>query len=288
MNERTPLRRRVAKTVIRHQYDAIASETGLFGGGGEEGEEERKKQSGPAACLGLPISDALAMILVLSSMTTAFFTDILFVNLACAVNLVLGAYCLYQNRVLSKLPSIRELHNRLREQTNSLRGENARLNRSVYRLDMSVTRMEAVEEELAAIAGDASGGVRRLIAATDEQRMINREMEEKLKAEVLQTVIGAVVRSDRNRDFLLSPTEMESLVVRLGLIKGVGFDEKKFRQELRDNSSPLDFAAVHYSLDAIMSVLRNLIRGHSGDIFGEDGNIFSLHSENLTDAVADE
>lgn len=212
-------------------------------------------------------------------MITACFATVLFVNLACALNFAFGVYSLYQNRVLSKLPSIREVHNRLRAQTNELRGENARLNRSVYRLDRNVARMEEVEGELAAIASNGGTNVRRLIEVVDEQRRINREMEEKLKAEVLQTIVGAVMRSDGNRDFQLAPLEMESLVIRLGLIEGVGFDENKFRRELRRSNQ----GSANYSLGAIMSVLRNLMEGSRGMV-GQQDAIFNVRVRPANDS----
>jgi hypothetical protein len=75
--------------------------------------------------------------------------------------------------------------------------------------------------------------------------------------------MAIVLKSDRDGDLKLSPREVESLIIRLGMMDGVAFDEVRFRQYL--TPAP--------TMDILMGLFR-LILNEEED---EEDTIFQLN-----------
>ena len=90
--------------------------------------------------------------------------------------------------------------------------------------------MEGVEEELSGIAEAAQTNVNRLVEINHEWRELNAKIKKNLERSVVQQVVSIVVQSDANRDFTIGTSELEMLVMRLKMIKGIEFDEANFRK----------------------------------------------------------
>lgn len=133
------------------------------------------------------------------------------------------------------------------------------------------SRLEGVEEELVGIAEAAQTNVNRLVEMNNEFRELNARIKKNLERSVVQQVVTIVVQSDQNRDFTIGPQELEMLVMRLKLIKGIEFDEANFRKAVSLDKD----GVVH--LAEIMKVLRNLM----DDDVAEEDNIFHLKPETL-------
>lgn len=131
--------------------------------------------------------------------------------------------------------------------------------------------MEGVEEELVGIAEAAQTSVNRLVEMNNEWRELNAKIKKNLERSVIQQVVSVVVQSDSNRDFTIGPKELEMLVMRLKMIKGIEFDEANFRNAIsQDEDGDLKLAEI-------MKVLRNLL----DDDVPEEDNIFHLKPETL-------
>lgn len=134
-------------------------------------------------------------------------------------------------------------------------------------------RLEGVEEELVDIAEAAQTNVNRLVEMNAEFKELNQKIKKNLETTVVQQVVSVVVQADANRDFTIGKAELEMLVMRLKLIKGIEFDETNFRKAVS-----LDADGVIH-LAEIMAVLRNLL----DDNVAEEDNIFHLKPETLLD-----
>lgn len=132
-------------------------------------------------------------------------------------------------------------------------------------------RLEGVEEELVGIAEAAQTNVNRLVEINQEWRDLNAKIKKNLERSVVQQVVTVVVQSDANRDFTIGTKELEMLVMRLNMIKGIVFDEANFRNMISRDADGI----VH--LSEIMKVLRNLM----DDSVPEGDNIFHLKPETL-------
>lgn len=138
---------------------------------------------------------------------------------------------------------------------------------------LSIYRLEGVEEELLGIAEAAQTNVNRLVEINNEYRELNAKIKKNLERSVVQQVLTVVVQSDANKDFTIGKQELEMLVMRLKMIKGIEFDEANFRKAVSMDAD----GVVH--LAETMAVLRNLM----DDSVAEEDNIFHLKPETLLD-----
>jgi hypothetical protein len=74
-------------------------------------------------------------------------------------------------------------------------------------------------------------------------------MRQKINQQVMQQIMSLVVRVDRDRNWTLGPMEVEALIVRLGLIENIKFNEQRFRQMLTQDPT----------VTAIMRIIRSLL-----------------------------
>jgi hypothetical protein len=75
-------------------------------------------------------------------------------------------------------------------------------------------------------------------------------MEEWLKIEVTQNVLGTVIRADMNQDFVIGPEEVDTLILRLKTLPGVeSVDEAQRRALLLSKGN---------GLDKVVAMVRNL------------------------------
>lgn len=217
--------------------------------------------------VGMTLVDGVALAAVGTSIATLALTVGTVVSMASYMTIGFGPYAAIQKRKLKRLGGFRGQHNDLREKVNVLHAENDRLGENVERLEKNVSKIEEVEKDLAKLADTSN--VDRLVKLVKEQGEVTRQMKENLKARVVHDTLDVVIRSDRNRDFMIGPREMQELMLRLNHVSGVDFKEDKFRALLGKKKK--------YSLSNIMELLRNLL----DDDVPEEDNVFDLKPEDL-------
>mmetsp|Transcript_48156 Transcript_48156/g.145464 ORF Transcript_48156/g.145464 Transcript_48156/m.145464 type:complete len:258 (-) Transcript_48156:235-1008(-) len=218
--------------------------------------------------VGMTTLDAVALAAVGTSIATLVLTAGAVVSMASYMTIGFGPYAAYQKRKLKKLGDFRGQHNDLREKVNDIHIENDRLGANVDRLEKNVSKIEEVEKDLAKLADTSN--VDRLVKLVKEQGEITKQMKENLKARVVHDVMSTIIRSDRNRDFMIGPMEMQELVMRLNNIGGIGFKEDKFKALLGKKKK--------YTLSNIMELMRNLL----DDDIPEEERICELKTDDLT------
>ena len=105
-------------------------------------------------------------------------------------------------------------------------------------------RLQKVEDDLNEIAAKSGTQVDRLVNIVHENGELQEKIQDALQAQVMQQVMSAVLAVDRNRDFTLSPNEVQILEMRLQNIPGVIFDLAKFHHFLRSDVGELTLADV--------------------------------------------
>ena len=176
--------------------------------------------------------------------------DSFLVTVSSGMTLVMGPYTAYQKRRLLELGTLRQQQNGLRKQTNGLVVENDRLNGQVQRLEGSVSRLEQTQDELNQLLPGWQNQQDRLQGVLDQTRTLQQQIRTALRRQVLESILTAVVRSDSDQDFQLTPTETELLIVRLRALPGIRFHERNFRQYMTDGD---------FTVAAVMQLIRKLM-----------------------------
>jgi hypothetical protein len=128
-----------------------------------------------------------------------------------------------------------------------MRQERERLHRTLDRIDEQVADLHAVPQELHRLSKNRN--VDRLIDVVNEQKVLQEQMRQKINQQVMQQIMSLVVRVDRDRNWTLRPMEVEALIVRLGLIENIKFNEQRFRQMLTQDPT----------VTSIMRIIRSLL-----------------------------
>mmetsp|Transcript_28711 Transcript_28711/g.53938 ORF Transcript_28711/g.53938 Transcript_28711/m.53938 type:complete len:324 (-) Transcript_28711:645-1616(-) len=240
---------------------------GLFGA--------RGVLSGPFICLwscsrtvfSPAVVSAVAMIT--SFVTMQFVVDSIIVTFASGLTIVIALLVLLQQRKLRRLGSLRREHNDLRRQANFFVQERERLHRTLDRIDQKMAELHYVPQELHRLSKKHDQDVDRLTHIVQEKKLVQEKIRKKLQQRVMQQLLGVVVNADKDSDFSLSPNEVDVLVVRLGLIEGIEFNEKRFREMLAEDPS------IH----SVFKMLRSM---QEGDEEYEYGNpVFVCKQERL-------
>jgi hypothetical protein len=140
--------------------------------------------------------------------------------------------------------------------------------------------LEEVEGSLQRMANTTN--VNRLVEVVKENKRLQRQIKENLEAQVMQTVMTTLFRSDRNKDLSLSRNELYIFQVRMQNMEGVEFNDETFMKyidavdDVNDND-PTTKDDDTIPLAKIMQLLRNLM----DDNLTPEENIFVLHPEYL-------
>eukprot|EP00568_Trieres_chinensis_P017795 CAMPEP_0183319120 /NCGR_PEP_ID=MMETSP0160_2-20130417/62631_1 /TAXON_ID=2839 ORGANISM="Odontella Sinensis, Strain Grunow 1884" /NCGR_SAMPLE_ID=MMETSP0160_2 /ASSEMBLY_ACC=CAM_ASM_000250 /LENGTH=195 /DNA_ID=CAMNT_0025485539 /DNA_START=88 /DNA_END=671 /DNA_ORIENTATION=- len=130
---------------------------------------------------------------------------------------------------IRKGTTLRSLQNDLRRESNRLRRQNVDLRSGVDDLLTQTESLEAAEEELKSTLDDQEKKVDELISLVKENQEILDEMEKRLRAQVYQIVLSAVLHSDHTEDMRITGYEIDDLILRLRHIDGVDVDEAHLR-----------------------------------------------------------
>ena len=177
----------------------------------------------------------LAMMAVGANLLCIQMTENNVVKLASCLTIFLTFVLVLQQRKLKNFGSIRRQNNELRRQVHYLRQERERLHRNMDRLDEHVAELNHIPHELHRISQNQN--VDRLLAIVEEQAELQDKIRMRINQQIMQQILTIVVREDRDQNWTLRPTEIEKIIVRVGMVEGIEFDDKLFRGTLEENPS---------------------------------------------------
>jgi len=249
-------RARVAKAAVSAQV------------GTEESTKENKEKDAHDGCFGTGLSwlDGVAAGAVGSSLLSYQLHHSILTKTMSISTLLLSPYAAYQKRKLRELGSLRQQQNSLRNETNEFQVQNEVLHRKLQRLDLSVTNLESIENELSLFAKDRTE-LKRLKHVVERQNEVHKRMKKCLQNQVLQDILEVVVQADQDRDFQISPQELEVLALRMNGIAGVQFNERNFRALM---------AAGDRRISSVFTMIRTLMSDDD-----DSNNIFTFRPEQL-------
>lgn len=138
-------------------------------------------------------------------------------------------------------------NNELRRQVHYLRQERERLHRTLDRLDERAAELHHIPQELHKASKNQK--VEKLIEIVQEQQELQEKIRQKRRQQIMQQILTIVVREDRDQNWSLKPTEIEKMIVRLGLVEGIEFNEVRFRELLTGDPS----------VTSVLQVIRSLL-----------------------------
>ena len=154
---------------------------------------------------------------------------------------------LMQQRDLKRFGSLRKQNNELRKTANTLTLERERLLRTLDRMDLISSDLHHIPQALHKISRNKN--VDRFLEVLEEREQLQEKMRENISQAVVQEIMRVVVRSDRDGDWTLKPTEIETLIVRLGFVDGIEVDQRRLRRMLMNEPS----------LSCVIKVIRSLL-----------------------------
>jgi hypothetical protein len=176
--------------------------------------------------------------LSLSSLIALFAQPVVLVHVvmsSCVV--VLAPVVTVQKVQLRALGTLREQQNELRSQVNTLQQSNDALSLSITSIADQTKAVDQWTQELQQVATATGTTIDRLLELGTEQEGLQLQIRQKLQAQVLQQIMTATLRTDADRNFVVSAEEVPVLIQRLQQIPGIQLNERAFRAVL-ERSEP--------------------------------------------------
>lgn len=173
--------------------------------------------------------------------------------------LVLAPLLTIQDRRLRHLGTFRKQHNLLRSTVSRLSTENTRLSQSISILKEQNTKLDTVLEELR-LATQQSGlqSVDQLVQCVHENGRLQKRILKNLQAQVLQQIISSILQTDRDRNFILTETEVNALLLRLQHLPGVQVDAAAFNAMIQNFNNSNNGGDQQFTLANVCALLRIL------------------------------
>ena len=216
-------------------------------------------------CRNITISAPLiCAIAVTSCAISVEFSDRWVVKIASLLTIFASFLLLFQRQALKRLGNLKRQNRELQRQVHYMRQERERLHRTLDRLDEKVADLHSIPKELHKLTKHKN--VDQLIELVQENQKIQDEMRKNVQKQIMQQIMSLVVRVDRDRNWTLRPTEIEALIVRLGLMKNIEFNEQRLRQMLQYDPT----------ITTIMRIIRSLVE--RDDEYEHGNPIFRIKS----------
>lgn len=243
----------MASYIVKHAVtnsispSAYTEDKPAEGGEGEEGEEKPKLTGWGyvrSIAANLLATGSLAMQVVIILTVGSIFTYIAG-GIGAFVALVVGL----RQFKLSKMDTLRDVHNKLRDEVNRMTEENNILSSNVTELSGEVDRVEVIEGELQEIARVGQTNVDNLVKLVAENAETMRQQIKCVKAAVAEQILTSILRTDKDGDLQITDREVDILVMRLKHQEGVEIEENALRRELQKVSG---------SIGSLMEFFRNM------------------------------
>jgi len=156
---------------------------------------------------------------------------------------------------LTLMGTLRESINEVRGLVNRFSAENQKLKLANDELETSVARLKEVATGLENLAKEQGCQTDKLFALIEENRKINQEMMEVLKANALERILSLLIEVDSDGDFNLEGAEVERLIFGLSGIEEIEVDKDELRERFKEMGS--------FSIDVFFKFLKDCFDGGS-------------------------
>ena len=136
--------------------------------------------------------------------------------------------------------------------------------------------LKDVEEKLGEVAATAGGQVHKLVAIVNKNGELLKQIDQLLQDQVAQSIMTAIIQTDHDGNFTLSPMEVTELIWKLHTIPGVHFDEQKFRNFLASDEDELT-----------LTDLAGLVHNLKDDNLPAEEKIFTFEPKDILEEIPD-
>jgi hypothetical protein len=150
----------------------------------------------------------------------------------------------YQKTQLFALGDFRGQHIALKTKVDQFHQENVRLKSSIDGLAQETHKLKQVQVALDQAATASGKSADALVQIVQENGRLQKEILEKLNAEVVMQIMTTILNTDRDQDFILNAKEVNVLIMRLQNIAGVVFREEVFRKKIHNDEGDLTLTDV--------------------------------------------
>lgn len=175
------------------------------------------------------------------------------VTVASVLSAIIAPYAAYQQRQLTEVKGLQELHGNLRNQVDELEDHNDDLNATVDDLGETISGLEFVETALSTITETSGKSIAQFAEQVSENKGINDDMTKNLRQNVLQNLVTVMMRCDINKDNHMNDEETEDLIERINSLNIVKLNEDRFRNAVRKSGG---------SLTAVIEVMKETVTGN--------------------------
>lgn len=170
---------------------------------------------------------------------------------------LIAPYTAYQQKELTDIQGLKDIHQTLHNEVNRLEKENGRLNSAVDNLGKSIESLSFVETALTTITDTAGKSISHFAEQVTENKNINNEMTKNLRQNVMQNLVTVMMRCDTNGDNYMDDEETEELIERINSLNIVKLNEDRFRNAVRKSGG---------SLTAVIDIMKKTVTS-SDDFF---------------------
>lgn len=161
------------------------------------------------------------------------------VKAASIIMLLLSPYSYYQQTRITDIRALKETYGVLKGEVDQLSESNQVLRSKVGDLNSAVDKLQDMENVLGAISETKGQSVESLLETVQENESIVQQMEQNVRAIVLQNILSVVFSSDANGDKKLSNEETNALIESLKEINGLHVNQREFRRIVKENEGSI-------------------------------------------------
>jgi len=216
---------------------------------------------GDVSPLEMHLVQAFSLFAVGISIAAIIEVDHTLVDAASFFTIGFALFLAQQKYQLKFFGTIKSNQSKLEVEAIELKEANDSLKNSMDNVESAVLRTKELEKELSSIVNTSD--VTSLVRLTKEQSKISKEIKLNLKAKVIQDVLQILLKSDSDGDMHIGQNEVQILFLRLKMIDGLTFNEKKLKEKIQDQ---------HVS--KVMDLLRDMINDDFND--EESEGIFKI------------
>lgn len=140
------------------------------------------------------------------------------------------------------------MQNELRHEVNKFAEVNVQLGANNTRLEGELVPLKETEAKLSAIAEQNGSDVNKLRDIVKENQKTLDAMKEILREDVLQSMLEAVLSSERDEDGHFSDRELQRLLLRLKGLPSIEVNQERFMERTK----------LHRSISDVLNVIKTI------------------------------
>lgn len=169
------------------------------------------------------------------------------------LGILLPPYCVYQERKITDIKTLRETNERLQVEVSHLSHSNEKLNHQNNAIETSVNKLKESQDALAYLKNSKKTSIHELENQIDKSSSTLSLMKRNHVNEIVDNIFDVMLAVDSDGDFKLSDKEIAMLTKRLENINDIEIDDALFKQKIVEAGR---------DMNAVLSFISKLLNGN--------------------------